>query len=129
MAKLHCVVVTPEKTEIDREVDSLVMPMFDGAMGVLPNRAPVIGRLGYGTLTLTSGATSEKFFVDGGFVQIENNVVSLLTARAIPVSQIDVAEAQKALEAAFEMPGQSEEQRQIRDNATLRARGQIQSAQ
>ncbi|MEZ6091180.1 MAG: F0F1 ATP synthase subunit epsilon [Pirellulaceae bacterium] len=128
MAKLQCVVVTPEKTEIDREVDALVLPMYDGEMGVLANRAPVIGRLGYGTLTMTVGSSKERFFIDGGFVQIENNVVSVLTARVTPVSQLDVAEAQRALEASLEMPGDSEEQRQLRDAAILRARGQIRSA-
>lgn len=127
MAKLQCVVVTPEKTEIDREVDAVVLPMYDGEMGVLANRAPVIGRLGYGTLTMTSGSSKEKFFIDGGFVQIENNVISVLTARAFPVSQIDATEAQRALEESLEMPAGSEEQRLLRDAAILRARGQIRS--
>ena len=127
MAKLKCVVVTPEKTEIDREVDAVVLPMYDGEMGVLANRAPVIGRLGYGTLTLTQGSSKERFFIDGGFVQIEKDVVSVLTARAFPVAQIDVAEAQRSLEVSLAMPAGSEEQRQLRDAASLRARGQIRS--
>ena len=128
MAKLQLVVITPERTEIEKEVDSLVVPMFDGQLGVLSGRAPMIGRLGYGTLVARTGNETESFFVDGGFVQCEQNVVSLLTARAIPVSDIDVSEAEKALEAAVQMPGDSAEQRQLREAASLRARGQIRSA-
>lgn len=128
MAKLKCVVVTPEKTEIDREFDSLVLPLYDGEMGVLSGRAPLIGRLGYGTLTMTNGSTAEKIFVDGGFAQVENDVVSILTARAFPVDTIDHAEAEKALEAALEMPADTEEQRSSRDAATLRARGQMRAS-
>lgn len=125
MAKLKCVVVTPEKTEIDREVDSLVLPLYDGAMGVLSGRAPLIGRLGYGPLELTDGSSTEHYFVDGGFAQVENDVVSILTGRATPVSEIVYADAEKDLAEALQLPAGSEEQRNVRDAATLRARGQM----
>ena len=44
---LRCVVVTPERTELDREAEYVSLPMFDGELGVLKGRAPMIGRLGY----------------------------------------------------------------------------------
>ena len=40
---LRCVVVTPERTELDREADYISLPMFDGELGVLKGRAPLIG--------------------------------------------------------------------------------------
>ncbi len=49
--KLQCVVVTPEKTLFDDWVDFVALPLFDGELGVMPGRAPLIGRLGFGELT------------------------------------------------------------------------------
>src|SRR3954453_19481850 len=45
---LQCVVVTPEKTLLDETVDFVALPLFDGELGVLPGRSPLLGRLGYG---------------------------------------------------------------------------------
>ena len=48
--QLQVVVVTPEKTLLDETVDFVALPLYDGELGVLPGRAPLIGRLGYGEL-------------------------------------------------------------------------------
>ena len=48
--RLQCVVVTPERTLFDELVDFVALPLYDGELGVLPGRAPLIGRLGYGEL-------------------------------------------------------------------------------
>ncbi|MGB7343383.1 MAG: F0F1 ATP synthase subunit epsilon, partial [Pirellulaceae bacterium] len=97
---IRCVVVTPERTELDREAESVVLPMFDGALGVWKGRAPMIGRLGFGTLQLQTAAGPERYYVDGGFAQVEGDVVNILTARSIPVDLLKSEEAVKALEDA-----------------------------
>ena len=125
---IRCIVVTPERTELDCEADSVTLPMYDGSLGVLPGRAPMIGRLGFGTLHLATAAGPQRFFVDGGFAQVESNVVSLLTARSISVDLLDVGDAEKALEEAQEMPSTTPEQNQLKDTALRRARGQLRSA-
>src|SRR5262249_15693113 len=95
---LKCTVVTPELAVLD-EADSFVaVPMYDGELGVLPGRAPLIGRLGYGELGIVQGKATRRFFVDGGFVQVRNNVVSVLTAHAIPEADLKVPVAEQALE-------------------------------
>ncbi|MCA9135142.1 MAG: F0F1 ATP synthase subunit epsilon [Planctomycetales bacterium] len=125
---IRCIVVTPERTELDCEADSVTLPMFDGSLGVLPGRAPMIGRLGFGTLHLSTAAGPQQFFVDGGFAQVEGNVVSVLTARSISVDMLDVGDAEKALEEAQELPGSTPELMQIKETAVNRARGQLRSA-
>ena len=55
---LRCIVVTPERTEIDREAEFISLPMYDGELGVLKGRAPMIGRLGFGTLRLQTASRS-----------------------------------------------------------------------
>lgn len=98
--ELRLVLVTPEKTLLDQPVKSLRFPLFDGQIGVLPGRAPLVGRLGIGELKFQTAAGSERFFIDGGFSQIKGSVVTLLTNRAIPVDAIDPAKAQADLAAA-----------------------------
>lgn len=125
---IRCVVVTPERTELDREADFVALPMFDGELGVLNGRAPMIGRLGYGVLRLQTTAGPERYFVDGGFAQVEDDLVSILTARAIPVDMLNTDEATKSLGEALGMPADTPEQSQIKDAAVRRARGQLRAS-
>ena len=86
---LRLVIVTPETTLLDEHVSALRFPLYDGQIGILPGRTPLVGRLGTGELRLTGTSGTEKsFFVDGGFVQVKGGVVSILTDRAMPVSAI-----------------------------------------
>lgn len=125
---LRCVVVTPERTELDREAEYVSLPMIDGELGVLKGRAPLIGRLGYGTLRLQTAAGPERYFVDGGFAHVEDNVVNVLTGRAIPVDLLNGDEARAALEAAQEMPGSTPEESRLKDAAVRRTRGQLRAS-
>src|ERR1700722_15746368 len=95
---LKCVVVTPEKAVLDEAADFIVVPMFDGELGVAHDRLPLIGRLGFGELRISRGADTKHYYIDGGFVQIRANVVTVLTSKAIPAKAIKVAEAEKVLE-------------------------------
>lgn len=125
---IRCIVVTPERTEVDCEANSLVLPMADGQLGILPGRAPMIGRLGYGTLRLETAAGPQRYYVDGGFAQVEKDTVSLLTGRSIAVDLLDVGEAEKSLDEAQLMPSTTPEQMQLKKTAIDRARGQLRSA-
>jgi F-type H+-transporting ATPase subunit epsilon len=97
MATLRCVVVTPEKAVLDEPASFIVVPMFDGELGVAHDRVPLIGRLGFGELRITQGNQVKHYYVDGGFVQIRNNIVTVLTSKAVPASQIKVEDAENVL--------------------------------
>lgn len=125
---IRCLVVTPERTEVDREATFVTLPMFDGELGVGLGRAAMIGRLGYGVLKLQSNGETQRMFVDGGFAQVENNVVSVLTGRVVPLNQLSVADAESALAKALDMPANNKELAQLRETALLRARGQLRAA-
>ena len=88
---LQLVLVTPEKTLLDVPTQSLSFPLFDGQIGILPSRAPMVGRLGFGELIIRSNSGEQKYYIDGGFVQIKENVVSLLTNDATPLEKLDKA--------------------------------------
>lgn len=124
---VQCVVVTPERAVLDEAVDFVVLPMYDGELGVLPGRAPLIGRLGAGELRTTRGGTVKRYFVDGGFAQVRDDVVSVLTPRALKAEEINTAAANRALEEAQAMPP-TPESPDARFKAEQRARAQLQIA-
>src|SRR4051812_44693852 len=95
--QLQCVVVSPERALFDEPADFVALPMYDGELGVLPGRAPLIGRLGYGELRVRKGDKTKRFFVDGGFVQVRANTVTVLTSKALPAEEIKPAKAEAAL--------------------------------
>ncbi len=70
--------------------------MYDGELGILKGRAPLIGRLGFGQLRLSNDA-NDRYFIDGGFVQVENDVVSILTARAVKPDKLNADEIREEL--------------------------------
>ena len=83
---------------LDEQVDSVKLPLFDGLIGIFPGRAPMVGRVGYGEMTVWNGNNSRVWFVDGGFVQVVDNTVSVLTDRALPPVEIDAEEASRNLD-------------------------------
>jgi F-type H+-transporting ATPase subunit epsilon len=125
---LQCVVVTPERTLIDELVSFVAVPLFDGELGVLPGRAPLIGRLGYGELRVADNGTNRRYFIDGGFVQIRDDVVTVLTHRAIPAAQIDSVVAKTELERAQALPATTDAQIVDKERAIARARAQLHMA-
>jgi F-type H+-transporting ATPase subunit epsilon len=127
MAQLTCIVVTPEQTALETEADFIVLPLSDGEIGLAPGRAPLIGRLGYGEMRLRKGEKTLRYYVDGGFVQVVNNTVSVLTGRAIAAEKIDVAVAQKQL-AAAKGPTPTDELYMLQEKSILQARAQINTA-
>lgn len=122
MSNLKCVVVTPERTELDVPAESITVPLFDGEMGILKGHSPVVGRLGLGLLRIKNGGTSQSYFVEGGFVQVANNVVSILTDKVINASQLTSAFASQAMHDALALPTGQPEFRVARDKAIERAR-------
>lgn len=126
---LQCIVVTPEATAVDTAADFVALPLFDGEAGILPGRAPLIGRLGFGELRIRRGAETLRYYVDGGFVQVVDNVVSVLTNRAVPAASLDPAAVQQQLEAALTKPATGDVELTIRERQVSQARGQLRVAQ
>ena len=114
--------VTPERTLLDETVDFVALPLYDGELGVLPGRSPLIGRLGYGELRTRTDQTIHRYFVDGGFAQVRDDVVTVLTNRALPADQIDPAAASRELEHAQETRALTDDEFAAKMKAMTRAR-------
>jgi len=88
--KLHVTVITPAKSVFDAEAASVVVPAFDGELGVLPGHAPLLALLGTGEIRLTT-ATGQvrKLAVRGGFLQVQNDKVTVLTPEAAAAEELN----------------------------------------
>src|SRR5258708_15596 len=98
--ELRCVIVTPERALFDEPADFVALPLYDGEIGFLPGRAPLVGRLGFGELRIKQGNNTIRFYVEGGFVQVRANVVSVLTARALQADEVTPDRVREATEKA-----------------------------
>lgn len=79
---LRVVVISPEKTVFEGEAESVVAPAWDGELGVLRGHAPLVALLGSGDLRITRGGATERFHVSGGFLQVVDDVVTVLSEHA-----------------------------------------------
>ena len=125
---LHCVVVTPEQTALEQDAEFVALPLFDGEIGIAPNHSPLIGRLGYGEMRIKGGGATKTLYIDGGFVEVADNVVSVLTNRAIATNKIDAAAAEVQLGNAIRQRANTPEQLDIRDRQIAQARAQLRIA-
>jgi F-type H+-transporting ATPase subunit epsilon len=125
---LRCVVVTPEETVLDTEATFVALPLFDGEIGIAIHHSPMIGRMGYGELRIRAGSETSRYYVDGGFVQIADNLVSVLTNRAIAVDAIDAEVASEQLNSTLNRKATGDEEIAIRDRTLLQARAQLRMA-
>jgi F-type H+-transporting ATPase subunit epsilon len=124
-SSIQVIVVTPETTLLDTAADFVALPLFDGEIGVYPDHAPFIGRLGYGELRVTEGGQVKRYYIDGGFVQVAKNVVSILTNHAAPAEKIDAAVAREELNTALHRPANSDELIAQRQRMLEQARAKI----
>ena len=129
MSKIKCVVVTPEKTSLEEWAEFIALQLYDGEIGIGAGHTPLIGRLGFGEMRLRTGDTVKRYYVDGGFVQVAENVVSILTVRAYPAEQIDAEAARAQLNEARARTPTTPEAIEIRDRLLTQARAQLRMAQ
>ena len=82
---LHVSVISPERILFEGEAESVVAPAYDGEVGILTGHAPMVTLLGRGQLRIGAGSTARRFQVEGGFVQVADNLVRVVTERATAV--------------------------------------------
>jgi F-type H+-transporting ATPase subunit epsilon len=128
MAELTCIVVTPEQTVRETPADFVALTLFDGEIGIGPGHTPLIGRLGYGEMRIRRGKEVERLYVEGGFVEVVGDVVSLLTNRAIPADKIDEEAAHQKMETALGRPARTPELMAAREQAVAQGRAQLRVA-
>jgi F-type H+-transporting ATPase subunit epsilon len=84
--------------------------------------------LGYGEMRIKTGGQTLVYYVDGGFVQVAENVVAVLTNRAVPAKSLDPAAAEAQLQSALQRPANTPALAEIRSRQIAQARAQIRTA-
>lgn len=93
--------VTPERMVISRDASQVVVPGVEGEFTVLPGHAPVISALRPGVVDATLGdAGKSRFFVKGGFAEVDADRLIVLAERALDVETIGAADIATELQAA-----------------------------
>jgi F-type H+-transporting ATPase subunit epsilon len=121
----HCSLITPERAVLETDATFAAFPAHDGEVGILPNRAPLLYRMGIGELRVETPEGRQVLFVAGGFAQMVDNRLTLLTEQAKRIGEIDAAAVERALEEAHAMPMVSEADFAARQKAVRSAEMQL----
>ena len=93
--------VSPQRLMKSEPVEMVVVPGAEGDFGVLPGHSLLIATVRPGVIDIhRDGAVAEKIFVAGGFAEVSPERCTVLAEEAVPVGDIDRAEAEKRLEDA-----------------------------
>lgn len=104
MSQLHLKIVTPEKLIFDEEVSQVNVPTDLGTLGILPSHSALMAKLVPGELIIKKASKDEPMAVGAGFLQVENNTLTIMTDLATYATDIDekaVEEAKKRAEVAL----------------------------
>ena len=121
----HISVITPERAVLEAEATFVAFPAHDGEVGVLHNRAPFLFKLGAGLLRVDGPQGKHALFIAGGFAQMVENRLTLLTEQAKDPTKIERAAAEQALAAAQALAGTDEVSYRTRQQALAAARAQL----
>ncbi|MEF3168848.1 MAG: F0F1 ATP synthase subunit epsilon [Deltaproteobacteria bacterium] len=98
--KIQLDIVTPMKLVVSDQVDLVTVPGSDGTFGVMANHTALLSSLKIGELRYTKDGTTVRLAVNGGFCEISNNRMSVLSESAEVSTEIDVERALRAKERA-----------------------------
>tara|TARA_A100001011_G_scaffold272837_1_gene282104 strand:+ start:702 stop:1094 length:393 start_codon:yes stop_codon:yes gene_type:complete len=96
-------IVNPEKSFLVKEdVLEVVIPAFEGEMGILKDHISIISFLKPGIIKILSKSGDENFYVEDGIVEFKNNNLSILTSSILKLADLDKSKQQNLLKLAEE---------------------------
>ena len=102
-------IVNPDKSFLSKEdVTEVVVPAFEGEMGILKDHISIISFLKPGIITIQAKSGEEKYYVEDGIVEFKNNTLSVLTSSILNLKDIEKSELQDLLKVAEEEANKTE---------------------
>ena len=98
--KFHLSIITPNKVLLQDEVDEVIIPTTSGDVGILANHAPLLSQISSGELLIKKGDKQESMVINGGFLEMSQNNLSILADYAINTKDVDLEKTRKAKERA-----------------------------
>lgn len=111
MAQLNLKIVTPEQQILDELVDQVNISTVDGEIGILPHHINLMSKVVPGQLMVKKGGKTDVLAVGEGFLQVHDNVVTILADLAVDEADID----EKAVEQAKERAQQALSEQRLSD--------------
>lgn len=121
----HCVVVTPERAVLKCEAEFAALPAWDGEIGIMRQRAPLMIKLGIGVLRVKGDDGERKMAIDGGFAEMVDNKLSVLTEHAHFADDLERSDVEAALKEAEAMEVHDLAAVAARNQAIARAKAQL----
>ena len=108
-------IVNPEKSFLSKEdAIEVVVPAFEGEMGILKDHISIISFLKPGIIKIHSKSGEEKYYVEDGIVEFKNNNLSILTSSIFSIKDLEKTKVQNLIKTAEEEANKSEISDQIR---------------
>ena len=102
-------IVNPDKSFLSKEdVTEVVVPAFEGEMGILKDHISIISFLKPGIITIQTKSGEEKYYVEDGIIEFKNNNLSVLTSSILSLKDIDKNKLQDLLKNAEDEANKSE---------------------
>ena len=96
-------IVNPEKSFLVKEdVSEVVVPAFEGEMGILKDHISIISFLKPGVIKILSKSGDENYYIEDGIVEFKNNNLSILTSSIFNLTDLDKSKQQDLLKLAEE---------------------------
>ena len=96
-------IVNPEKSFLSKDdVTEVIVPAFEGEMGILKDHIPIISFLKPGIITIFSKSGEDKFYVEDGIIEFKNNDLSVLTSSILYLKEIEKSKIQDLIKTAEE---------------------------
>ena len=107
--KFKLEIVNPEKSFLNKEdVSEVVVPAFEGEMGILKDHISIISFLKPGIIKILSKSGDENFYVEDGIIEFKNNNLSILTSSIFNLSELDKSKKEDLLKKAEEDANKTE---------------------
>ena len=102
-------IVNPEKAFLVKEdVSEVVVPAYEGEMGILKDHISIVSFLKPGIIKILSKSGDENYYVEDGIVEFKNNNLSILTSSIFNIADMDKSKQQDLLKQAEEESGKEE---------------------
>ena len=102
-------IVNPEKSFLVKDdVSEVVVPAYEGEMGILKDHISIISFLKPGIIKILSKSGNESYYIEDGIVEFKNNNLSILTSTIFNIADMDKSKQQDLLKQAEEESGKEE---------------------
>jgi F-type H+-transporting ATPase subunit epsilon len=93
---IRCEIVSQDRQVFAGDADMVIVPGFQGEMGILPNHAPLLSTLKFGILRVRYKGVEQVFTVAGGVIEVQPDLITIMADAAENVQEIDISRAEAA---------------------------------